>query len=275
MESKFNLFFDTEQINNLTFELKGRPELDKSKCKVHLVGQFFVPKNALANGKTKVKKLIHHNFHEEKVKRLLKELDPESAPWKIQMMERNKKAREKQKEEENANIEDHTEPRQFVKKGVEIFNILVGHGRRAQIGDRVTIAYKGRLNPDASKCFDKTSLRHPFTFRLGSKKMIKGINIGVEGMTLHGKRELIIPPNRAFGTQGIEGKVPPNATVYYDVELVDLIPKKTAEAQRVKEQQQRQREENIKKRKNYAGITKLTKEFVTLDDNNNKKKKKS
>lgn len=271
-ELVLNQRFDWEQVNNLTFEIQGRPELDLTRCKVHLLGNFLIPSNV--SDVKRVKRASMNNFHEEKVKQLLREKDPESAPWKIQLMERNKKLREKEIEDEDKVKEDHTDPKQFVRKGVEIFNVLVGHGRRAQIGDKVKIAYKGRLNPDANKCFDKTTLKHPFSFRLGSKKVIKGINIGVEGMTLNAKRELVIPPNRAFGVQGIPEKVPPNATVYYDIELVDLIPKKKAEQMRVKEQQEKQREENAKKRKTYAGINKLTKELVTLDDGKKSKNKK-
>jgi len=271
-ELKLDHRFDTEQINNLTFEMKGRPELDSKFCKVHLIGNFLIP--GTAPNEKLARKIALTNHHEEKVKNLLREKDPDHAPWKIQLMERNKKIRDKDLEEEDKVKEDHTDPKQFIRKGVEIFNVLVGHGRRAQIGDRVGVAYKGRLNPDANKCFDKTNLKHPFTFRLGSKKVIKGINIGVEGMTLNGKRELVIPPNRAFGVQGIEEKVPPNSTVYYDVELVTLVPKKKAEQQRVKDQQEKQKEDNAKKRKSYAGINKLTKDFVTLADEKKNKKRK-
>jgi len=110
-------------------------------------------------------------------------------------------------------------------------------------GDKVSIHFKGKLDPSRSKCFDKTKLGKPFSFVLGTKKVLRGVNIGVEGMALNAKRELIIPSNLAFGRTGFEGKVPMNATVYYDVQLVDVVPRKKV----LFEKQKREIEKNKKK----------------------------
>lgn len=100
-------------------------------------------------------------------------------------------------------------------------DIVIGTGATATAGHQVTVNYVGKL-PDGT-VFD-ASAKHgqPFTFTLGAGQVIKGWDIGVEGMKVGGKRELIIPPDYGYGAQGAGGVIPPNATLIFEVELLGV-----------------------------------------------------
>jgi FKBP-type peptidyl-prolyl cis-trans isomerase len=99
--------------------------------------------------------------------------------------------------------------------------IDVAHGESgAKVGDTVWVEYTGRL--DDGTVFDTSQGLRPFQFRLGEGRAIKGWDEGVLGMNVGDKRQLIIPPALAYGEQGKAPKVPKNATLTFDVELVAL-----------------------------------------------------
>lgn len=100
-------------------------------------------------------------------------------------------------------------------------DVVVGIGTEATPGSRVTVNYVGML-PDGT-VFDASS-RHgqPFTFTLGAGEVIKGWDIGVQGMKEGGKRRLIVPPADGYGSQGAGDVIPPNATLIFDVELLQV-----------------------------------------------------
>eukprot|EP00195_Chlamydomonas_chlamydogama_P005861 CAMPEP_0202904994 /NCGR_PEP_ID=MMETSP1392-20130828/32009_1 /ASSEMBLY_ACC=CAM_ASM_000868 /TAXON_ID=225041 /ORGANISM="Chlamydomonas chlamydogama, Strain SAG 11-48b" /LENGTH=452 /DNA_ID=CAMNT_0049592893 /DNA_START=45 /DNA_END=1403 /DNA_ORIENTATION=- len=106
--------------------------------------------------------------------------------------------------------------------GFEIEEVKMGNanGKLAKAGKRVLVQYVGRLKSNG-KVFDKSSGK-PFSFRLGVGEVIKGWDVGVEGMRVGDKRKLVIPPQFAYGTSGVKGTIPPNATLEFDVELVDV-----------------------------------------------------
>lgn len=98
---------------------------------------------------------------------------------------------------------------------------VVGQGEAAKAGDTVTVNYVGAL-PDGT-IFDASSKHgQPFQFQLGAGQVIKGWDQGVAGMKVGGKRTLIIPPDMAYGAQGVPGAIPPSATLIFQVELVKI-----------------------------------------------------
>ena len=105
---------------------------------------------------------------------------------------------------------------------------VTGSGHEALAGRRVTVHYTGWLyKEDAAdhkgRKFD-SSRDHggPFDFRLGAGEVIRGWDEGVAGMKVGGRRTLTIPPDYGYGAQGSPGAIPPNATLVFDVELLDV-----------------------------------------------------
>ncbi len=105
--------------------------------------------------------------------------------------------------------------------GLESWDIKVGTGAVAQSGQHVKVDYTGWLTN--GKQFDSSvGTGKPFGFMLGAGQVIKGWDEGVVGMKVGGKRQLRIPPDLAYGAKGYPGAIPPNATLVFDVQLVDV-----------------------------------------------------
>jgi FKBP-type peptidyl-prolyl cis-trans isomerase FkpA len=109
--------------------------------------------------------------------------------------------------------------------GLQYEDTAVGSGAEAQPGQHVHVHYTGWLyqNEQQGAKFDSSRDRNdPFAFSLGSGMVIKGWDEGVAGMKIGGKRTLIIPPQLGYGARGAGGVIPPNATLKFDVELIDV-----------------------------------------------------
>lgn len=94
-----------------------------------------------------------------------------------------------------------------------------GTGAEATIGSVVTVHYTGTLQDGT--VFDSSEGGSPYRFVLGAGSVIPGWDQGLQGMRVGGTRVLIIPPDLAYGAQGF-GPIPPNATLIFEVELVDV-----------------------------------------------------
>lgn len=105
-------------------------------------------------------------------------------------------------------------------KSLALRDVVKGSGAAAEEGDEVTVNYVG-VNYKSGKEFDASWDRNePFTFTLGSGEVIPGWDQGIEGMKVGTRRELLIPPELAYGSQGSPPAIPPNETLYFLVDLV-------------------------------------------------------
>jgi FKBP-type peptidyl-prolyl cis-trans isomerase FkpA len=109
--------------------------------------------------------------------------------------------------------------------GLIIDDVLEGSGASASAGQHVTVHYTGWLFNDGAlgAKFDSSKDRNdPFDFPLGAGHVIRGWDEGVQGMKVGGTRKLTIPADLGYGTRGAGGVIPPNATLLFEVELLDV-----------------------------------------------------
>jgi FKBP-type peptidyl-prolyl cis-trans isomerase len=105
--------------------------------------------------------------------------------------------------------------------GLQYQDVERGFGDTAKAGKQVSVHYTGYLT-DGTKFDSSLDRKQPFTFALGTGQVIKGWDEGVAGMQVGGRRKLMIPPELGYGTRGAGGVIPPNATLVFDVELLDV-----------------------------------------------------
>ena len=109
--------------------------------------------------------------------------------------------------------------------GLQIIDTKVGTGATPRKNQTVVVHYTGWLyvNGAKGKKFDSSVDRNePLRFPVGAGRVIAGWDEGVGSMKVGGKRTLIIPPNLGYGAAGAGGAIPPNATLIFDVELLDV-----------------------------------------------------
>ena len=106
--------------------------------------------------------------------------------------------------------------------------IREGQGEMAEAGDEVSVHYSGWVYDERAddlrvEPFDSSRERdQPFVFPLGAGRVIQGWDEGVAGMRVGGQRELHIPAEMAYGRRGAGGVIPPNASLVFEVELLDI-----------------------------------------------------
>jgi FKBP-type peptidyl-prolyl cis-trans isomerase len=101
-------------------------------------------------------------------------------------------------------------------------DLVIGSGARAEAGSDVVVHYVGWL--ESGQQFDSSRARRdPLDFALGAGDVIKGWDEGITGMKVGGKRKLTIPPELAYGEHGCGGVIPPQATLVFEVELLEVL----------------------------------------------------
>lgn len=103
---------------------------------------------------------------------------------------------------------------------LQIEDQKIGTGETAVPGKKVTVNYVGTLT-NGSKFDSSYDRNQPFSFTLGAGEVIEGWDLGVEGMKVGGKRKLIIPPSLGYGSSDL-GVIPPNSTLTFEVELLEV-----------------------------------------------------
>jgi hypothetical protein len=103
--------------------------------------------------------------------------------------------------------------------GLLVTDLEVGSGPEAVTGQAVEVHYRGSLE-DGSQFDSSYDRSSTFTFPLGAGRVIEGWDLGIEGMNVGGRRLLVIPSDLAYGSRGVNGIIPPNATLTFEVELL-------------------------------------------------------
>lgn len=105
--------------------------------------------------------------------------------------------------------------------GLKYVDLVEGTGATPQTGQTVVVHYTGTLT-DGRKFDSSRDRNQPFSFPIGRGRVIKGWDEGLSTMKVGGQRQLIIPPDLGYGARGAGGVIPPNATLIFDVELLDI-----------------------------------------------------
>lgn len=109
--------------------------------------------------------------------------------------------------------------------GLQYEDTKQGDGAAAKAGQTCVMHYTGWLwtnNAKGSKFDSSLDRGQPFSFKLGAGQVIRGWDEGVAGIQIGGKRTLLIPPELGYGARGAGGVIPPNATLLFEVELLEL-----------------------------------------------------
>ncbi len=117
--------------------------------------------------------------------------------------------------------EENQDSTNFNIQGMNVEILQQGSGDAVKSGDRVTVNYVGTLE-DGTKFDSSIDRGQPFSFTLGQGSVIQGWDLGVVGMKIGEKRKLTIPSELAYGTSGAGEIIPPNATLIFEVDLLEI-----------------------------------------------------
>jgi peptidylprolyl isomerase len=105
--------------------------------------------------------------------------------------------------------------------GLRYHDLSTGSGASAEKGKTAVVHYTGWLT-DGQRFDSSLSRGQAFSFKIGARRVIRGWEEGVVGMQVGGKRQLVIPPDMGYGARGAGGVIPPNATLVFEVELIEV-----------------------------------------------------
>ncbi len=106
-------------------------------------------------------------------------------------------------------------------ENIQILNDIPGSGKTIINHSKVKVHYKGKLENGME--FDSSYKRKkPFSFQIGTRQVIEGWEIGLKGMKEGGKRTIIIPPNLGYGKTGAGNLIPPNSTLIFELEILEV-----------------------------------------------------
>ncbi|CAN6987409.1 hypothetical protein IGI04_001494 [Brassica rapa subsp. trilocularis] len=134
-----------------------------------------------------------------------------------------KKNKQKNTSEKAAVENSKASQEQTYPNGLVVEELKLGkpNGKQATPGKQVSVRYIGKLQKNG-KIFDSNIGKAPFKFKIGRGEVIKGWDVGVNGMRVGEKRKLTIPPSMGYGSRGAGGQIPPNAWLSFEVELIDV-----------------------------------------------------
>jgi FK506-binding nuclear protein len=137
--------------------------------------------------------------------------------------EKKKDKNQQQKQQENQNQpKGGAGQMQKLQGGLQFQDLKVGGGAEAKPGKKIQVYYEGKLKSN-NKTFDSTKSGPGFKMTLGRGEVIKGWDLGLQGMKVGGKRRLIIPPALGYGPRGNPPVIPANSTLVFDVELKNVM----------------------------------------------------
>ena len=113
------------------------------------------------------------------------------------------------------------EKKEEPKPELKIETMEQGQGQEVKSGDTISVHYTGYL-VDGTKFDSSVDRGTPFEFKIGIGQVIKGWEQGIIGMKVGEKRKLTIPPELGYGSSGVGKVIPPNATLIFDVELLEI-----------------------------------------------------
>jgi len=111
------------------------------------------------------------------------------------------------------------------KNGLKYIDIEMGTGTLAEVGKIAVIHLTGWLDENGQKgdqFICTRDLGKPVSFKLGTRSVMQGWNMGVAGMRVGGKRTLMVPFELGYGEKGVQNRVPPNADLIFDIELLEV-----------------------------------------------------
>ncbi len=106
------------------------------------------------------------------------------------------------------------------RSGLKYTDLVVGTGASPRVGQTAVVHYTGTLT-DGTKFDSSRDKGQPYSFPLGMNRVIKGWDEGIATMKVGGRRKLVVPPTLGYGATG-NGTIPPNATLLFDIELLDV-----------------------------------------------------